>query len=98
MNVTVVKFNPDGDGVTALYLHGKLFKYGDYYHDKIDEWIEGFISGLEYISKENQYNISLLINKENFNSIDEDLDEEIMMGEPPKKDLIEIINRLEKDE
>jgi hypothetical protein len=34
--------------VTALYIDGKLHTSGDYYHDKIDDWINGFIAGLEF--------------------------------------------------
>lgn len=46
--VHIVNIHPEGDGMTALYLDGELFRTGDYYHDKIDDWIEGFIAGLEY--------------------------------------------------
>jgi hypothetical protein len=48
MQVTVVKFNPEGDGVTALYIDGKKHTHGDFYHDKIDDWIAGFIEGLKF--------------------------------------------------
>lgn len=33
------------DRIKALYLDGKLQMQGDYYHDKIDETIVGFIDG-----------------------------------------------------
>ena len=46
MEIDVVHINPEGDGVTALYVDGALYKYGDYYHDKIDFWVEGFIDGV----------------------------------------------------
>ncbi len=46
--VNVVSFNPEGDGVTALYINGKYHSHGDYYHDKIDHWINGFIAGLTH--------------------------------------------------
>jgi len=45
--LTVVDFTNGGDGVTALYVNGQLEKYGDYYHDKIDEWIKGFEAGIK---------------------------------------------------
>jgi len=45
--LTIVDFTGGGDGVTALYVNGELEKYGDYYHDKIDEWIEGFEAGVK---------------------------------------------------
>jgi len=37
INVTTVDFCGNGDGITAIYLNGKLHKYGDYYHNKIKE-------------------------------------------------------------
>jgi len=49
MKTTVVDFSGGGDGITALYLDGKLHKYGDYYHDKIDENIDGFLDGVQYV-------------------------------------------------
>ena len=39
MNVDIVYFNPSGDGVTAIYIDGKLYTHGDDYHDKINFWI-----------------------------------------------------------
>lgn len=48
MKIDIVKFNPEGDGVTAVYIDGKLHTHGDYYHDKIDNWVEGFIDGLKF--------------------------------------------------
>lgn len=48
MSLTVVKFDPDGDGVTALYIGDNLNTYGDYYHDKVDDWVEGFLEGVRY--------------------------------------------------
>ena len=44
---TVVKFE-SGESVTALYIDDNLFKYGDYYHNKIDNWINGFIDGVRW--------------------------------------------------
>lgn len=43
----IVRFNPEGDGVTALYMNDKLYTHGDYYHNKIDTWIDGFIDGIK---------------------------------------------------
>lgn len=43
-----VTFNPKGETTTALYINGKLYKYGDYYHDKIEIYAEAFIEGLKY--------------------------------------------------
>lgn len=38
----------DTEDVKVVYINGKYFMQGDYYHDKIDEYIEGFVKGLEY--------------------------------------------------
>lgn len=38
--ITEVDFTGGGDGVHAIYIDGNLHKYGDYYHDKIEEWVE----------------------------------------------------------
>lgn len=46
MQIDIVRINPEGDGVTALYIDGGMHIYGDYYHDKIDNWVEGFLAGL----------------------------------------------------
>jgi hypothetical protein len=40
------------DGVTALYIDDKLIMYGDYYHDKIDDCIRGFVAGLRFANVE----------------------------------------------
>jgi hypothetical protein len=50
MIIDIVYINPEGDGVTAVYIDGDLHTYGDYYHDKIDDWVRGFIDGLRYAS------------------------------------------------
>jgi hypothetical protein len=47
---TVVDFNMHGDGVTALYKDGKKIKEGDYYHDKIEEFINGFKFALDILN------------------------------------------------
>lgn len=53
MKFTIVTFDPLGDAIPkALYIDGELYKYGDYYHDKIDEWIDGFIEGVKYTKAE----------------------------------------------
>lgn len=44
---TIVHF-PEGEGVHAIYVNGKLEKYGDYYHDKIQDWIKGFLDGARW--------------------------------------------------
>jgi hypothetical protein len=50
MKITIVA--DDGDGPTGIYVDGKLFKSGDYYHDKISDWAEGFVAGLKHAGKD----------------------------------------------
>lgn len=54
MKVDVVDFSGGGDGYTALYVDNKLHTYGDYYHDKIGDWINGWVAATEeQIGEEN---------------------------------------------
>lgn len=55
MKLDIVKFNPEGDGVTAMYINGDLHTSGDYYHNNIDAWTQGFCEGLDYATAE--YNL-----------------------------------------
>jgi hypothetical protein len=48
LNLKIVSINPEGDGVTCLYINNMLHMYGDYYHNKIDDWIAGFVAGLNF--------------------------------------------------
>ncbi len=47
-----VAFYPQADGITALYRDGKLHTSGDYYHDKIDDWLTGFEAGMREVNPE----------------------------------------------
>ena len=47
INVVVCSYG-DGDGVTGMYFDGKLITYGDYYHNKIDDYISGFLDGMKH--------------------------------------------------
>ena len=49
MEVVTVDFRGDGDGVVAIYIAGKLYKYGDDYHDKFEYYEKGFVDGLKFI-------------------------------------------------
>lgn len=40
----------DGDPVTELWEGKKRITRGDYYHDKIDQYIDGFLDGLRYMN------------------------------------------------
>ena len=48
MSITWVDFSGGGDGVYAIYIDNKLHKYGDDYHNQIQDWYIGFKDGLEY--------------------------------------------------
>lgn len=48
LTLTWVRFDPDGDGVDALYINDKLHMYGDYYHNKQFEFQTGFVDGIKY--------------------------------------------------
>lgn len=37
-----------GEQVHAFYINGQLIKYGDHYHNKMEEWIQGFLDGVEH--------------------------------------------------
>lgn len=43
-----VQFGLDDEEVYALYADGELVKYGDFYHDKIEVWIDAFIQGVKW--------------------------------------------------
>ena len=61
MQIDIVSFCDGGEEVTALYVDGNLYVYGDYYHDKIDSWIEGFLGGLRHAGtsvREKGWNVS----------------------------------------
>lgn len=45
MKFTKLEIAPFGDGYTHLYLDNNLICQGDYYHDKIDDYIKGYIDG-----------------------------------------------------
>ena len=49
---TIAHLNWEGDGITALYHDDQLIMEGDYYHDKIDDRIEGFFEGLHFAGVE----------------------------------------------
>lgn len=46
MEVTIVTFAYSS--CMAFYIEDKLIKFGDYYHDKISDWIAGFLACLSY--------------------------------------------------
>lgn len=48
MKLDIVHFDAYGDGVIAIYINDKLYTYGDEYHDRMSNWITGFLDGLKY--------------------------------------------------
>lgn len=82
INLTTVNFCGNGDGITAIYIDGDLFKYGDYYHDKIDEYITGFVDGLKYINGEDVINLNFIKLHDNHPLVYSTWE---LAEEPPKK-------------
>ena len=76
--ITKVDFTGGGDGVHAIYIGGNLHKYGDYYHDKIEEWMEGFVGGLEWCGLEIRVDKVECIDEEMISDVSE------MSNIPPK--------------
>lgn len=79
LKLTWVDFTGGGDGIYALYINSILHKYGDYYHDKIEEWFGGFKDGLEYLNINFEYESIKLPNDNRW--IEETWD---LGGVPPK--------------
>ena|ERR1035437_1616445 len=48
LELTWVDFTAGMDGAYALYINDDLYKYGDSYHNKIQDWYRGFKNGLNY--------------------------------------------------
>lgn len=74
-----VDFTGGGDGVHALYIDGDLFKYGDYYHNKINDFIKAFTEGAIWAGK----NISF----KRIKCVDDDMIRDVseMADSPPQK-------------
>lgn len=86
---TIVKFSNDYESVTALYIGDKLYKYGDYYHDKIDIAIEWFINGIIWTGK----NVTV----DNIICTDEKMVSDVAeLGRPVPDKLSDIINYKKK--
>lgn len=51
-DLRIIRWNPDGDGITGLYIDGKCQMWGDYYHNHISDRLEGFIEGLQHAGVE----------------------------------------------
>jgi hypothetical protein len=50
MNVCIYT-NGTFEEEAALVINNELVVSGDYYHNKINDYIQGFIAGIEYITK-----------------------------------------------
>lgn len=89
VKVTNVDFTGGGDGVHACYVDGILEFYGDYYHDKIQDTIRGFIRGLKWIKK--NYVYPLTIEVEDYTCENAQMIEDISeMGNTPPKNLKDV--------
>jgi hypothetical protein len=81
---TTVRFGDD-EPVYALYADGELIKYGDYYHDKIQDWIKGFIAGVKWGDVPT-------VCYEEVSTNEELIDAVCMMGNPVPEKLSDIYN------
>lgn len=89
VKVTIVDFTGGGDGVHACYVDGILELYGDYYHDKIEDTIKGFVLGLKWIKKNYVYPLTTEV--ERFTCGNEQMIEDISeMGNTPPKNLKDV--------
>lgn len=52
MKFTKLEIAPFGDGVTYLYLDGKLITSGDEYHDSINTYIDGYVDAYKTLVKD----------------------------------------------
>lgn len=82
--VCKVTFDNGGDTVSGLYIDNLLETHGDWYHHKIDDYIDGFISGLRWIKKGYVYPLNVVVNE--MDCEDDDLNEKICdyAAEPPR--------------
>lgn len=89
VKITKVDFTGGNDGVYACYIDGILEFYGDYYHDKIEDKIKGFILGLEWFKKNYVYPLKIEIEEFSCNNAQmiEDISE---MGNTPPKNLKDV--------
>ncbi len=89
VKVVIVDFTGGGDGVHACYVDGILELYGDYYHDKIEDTIKGFVLGLKWIKKNYVYPLTTEV--ERFTCGNEQMIEDISeMGNTPPKNLKDV--------
>lgn len=89
VKVVVIDFTGGADGVTALYTDGLLEFYGDYYHDKIDDKIAGFILGLKWVKENFVY--PLVVEEQKLFCTDSNLVEQISdFGNTPPKNLSDL--------
>lgn len=84
VKITVVDFTGGGDGSHACYVDGLLEFYGDYYHNKIEDTINGFIRGLKWFKKNYVYPLTIEVEKITCENSDMIEDISVMGGVPPK--------------
>jgi hypothetical protein len=64
MDIVRITFNESGDPLYGLYVDGKYIIGGDYYHDKAEYKIEGFLAGLRYANVQFDYRECICIDDE----------------------------------
>jgi hypothetical protein len=67
MKLRIYESDIEGEAVKALFNESEqeLITCGDYYHDKIDERIQGILLGFDYLDKEYQLLEEQFINEDN---------------------------------
>jgi len=84
IKVTKVDFTGGGDGVYAIYINYELYQYGDYYHDKFEDWARGFIDGLKWSGRNIEY-------EEVYCENDSIIEEVSEMGNRPPENLEDVL-------
>lgn len=57
VKVTNVALESDHDGYYLLFVGGKLVSCGDWYHDKITTWIDGYVTCLKKLMEVEEENL-----------------------------------------
>ncbi len=86
MKIDIVKDgSPIDDCSTYVYIDGKYYKHGDWYHDKIDDFMKGFCDAMSYLGMTHE------LNRHFFNLKEEDEAEILFYENKQPKDLKDIL-------
>jgi hypothetical protein len=81
LKLDVVFFGDATGETSALYIDGELELQGDAYHDKIDQYINGYMDGLEYAGMNIDVKRHSLDLDEDFEEVPNTLDEALALGD-----------------